>query len=167
MIVLGIDAALTQTGVAVIEDGKAKWWATLSVEGEPDEPGPRYVKLREGIAHVHLRFLRDKRVDVIVIEKPEDGIREGHEAGHILKLFGAFAVVYAECARLWKHAHLIAVEPAKWKGPYGKNLTAGMMRAKYGVECANDNEWDALGLCDYGIGIAQSRKLLTDRVSGV
>jgi hypothetical protein len=98
-----------------------------------------------------------------VIEQPELGIRKDHDAASVLKLYGAFAVTYAECARLWPQAHLMGVLPAQWKGSMKKSLTAGIMRAKYRVECRNEHEWDALGLADYAWDVARARRREAER----
>jgi hypothetical protein len=158
MLVLGIDVALTNTGLAAIEDGRAVKWLTISVEGDAEETGPRFVKLRESLELVAVRILKKKAPAIVVIEKPEHGLREGRGAGSIMKLYASFAVCYAECARLWPNAQLVGVEPKRWKGNYPKGLTEGMMRAKYGVECANADEWDALGLADYAWDLALARQ---------
>lgn len=156
MLVLGIDVSLVNTGVAAIEDGRAVKWFTINVEGDPEDTGPRFAKLREAITLAAVRVLKGKAPSIVVIERPEHGIRAGRDAGSILKLYGSFAVCYAECSRLWPKARLVGVEPQRWKGNYPKGLTEGMMRAKYRVECANDHEWDGLGLADYAWDLAMA-----------
>lgn len=158
MLVLGIDVALKNTGLAAIEDGRAVKWLTIRVEGDTEETGPRFMKLRESLEVVALRLFKKKTPAVVVIERPEHGVREGRGAGNIMKLYGSFAVCYAECGRLWPEAQLVGVEPQRWKGNYPKGLMEGMMRAKYRVECANSDEWDALGLADYGWDLALARQ---------
>ena len=158
MLVLGIDVALANTGLAAIEDGRAVKWLTIKVEGDTEETGPRFVKLRESLELVAGRILKKKAPAVVVIERPEHGVRQGRDPGNIMKLYGSFAVCYAECARLWPAAQLVGVEPQRWKGNYPKGLMEGMMRAKYGVECANSDEWDALGLADYAWDLALARQ---------
>lgn len=151
--VVGIDPGLLQAGVAQIADGRAGWRATIRVEGDPEETGPRYVKLRQALTTLWRR-MRDKcgvnaiEPAVVVVEQPELGIRRGHNAEAVLKLYGAFAVLFAEAARLWPRARVVGVDARHWKGNYPKSLTAGMMRAKYGVECRSTHEWDALALAD-------------------
>jgi len=154
MLVLGIDVALTDTGLAAIEDGRAVKWLTISVEGDAEETGPRFAKLRESLELVAVRIFKKKAPGIVVIERPEHGIREGRDPGSILKLYGSFAVCYAECARLWPKARLVGIEPQRWKGNYPKGLMERMMRAKYRVECDNHNEWDGLGLADYAWDLA-------------
>ena len=96
------------------------------------------------------------RPDFVGIEEPELGVREGHEIAHVLKLYGSFAVCYAELARLWPGATLRGILPEKWKGSVAKKTTAGMMRAKYKIECKNAHEWDALGIADYSWDLARA-----------
>ena len=133
-------------------------WLTINVEGDAEDTGPRFVKLRESLEVVAVRILKRKHPDIVVIERPEHGLRTGRDPGNIMKLYGSFAVAYAEFSRLWPKAHLVGIEPQRWKGNYPKGLTEGMMRAKYRVECANDNEWDGLGLADYGWDLAMMRE---------
>jgi hypothetical protein len=158
MLVLGIDVALTNTGLAAIEDGRAVKWLTIKVEGDAEETGPRFAKLRESLELVAASILKKKSPVVVVIERPEHGLRAGRDPGNIMKLYGSFAVCYAECARLWPKAQISGIEPQRWKGNYPKGLTEGMMRAKYRVECANADEWDALGLADYAWDLALARQ---------
>lgn len=157
MLVLGIDVALVDTGVAAIEDGKAVKWFTINVQGDAEDTGPRFAKLRESLTLAAARLLK-RAPAVVVIERPEHGVRPGRDVASILKLYGSFAVCYAECARLWPRAHLVGVEPMRWKGNYPKGLMEQMMRAKYGVECVNHNEWDALGLADMAWDVALARE---------
>ena len=153
--VVGIDPGIVAAGVAQIVDGRAGWRATIRVEGDPEETGPRYVKLREGLAAL-VKRLRDKREPMVVaVEQPELGIRKGHGVEAILKLYGAFAVLFAEASRLWPRARVMGVDARRWKGNYGKDLMARMMRAKYRVECGNEHEWDALGLADWAWDMAE------------
>lgn len=163
--VVGIDVALVNTGIAVIEDAKAVRWLTIKVEGDEEDTGPRFTKLRESLEVVAVRLLKRKAPSVVVIEKPEHGIRQGRDVASILKLYGSFAVCFAECARLWPRAHLVGVEPMRWKGNYPKGLIEGIMRAKYRVECANDHEWDALGLADMAWDVALARERVEARKS--
>jgi hypothetical protein len=159
VLVLGIDVALKNTGLAAIEDGRAVKWLTIKVEGDAEETGPRFMKLRESLEVVALRLFKKKTPAVVVIERPEHGVREGRGAGNIMKLYGSFAVCYAECGRLWPEAQLVGVEPLRWKGNYPKELWARMMRAKYpNADCANNDEFDALGLADYGWDLALARQ---------
>jgi len=156
MLVVGIDVALVNTGVAAIEDGRATKWCTINVEGSPDDTGPRFVKLRESLSLVAVRILK-KAPDLVVIERPEHGIRDDRDAGNIMKLYGSFAVAYAETVRLWPRAEIMGVEPMSWKGTLGKGMTARLMQLRYKIDCANDHEWDAVGLADYGWELAAAR----------
>jgi Holliday junction resolvasome RuvABC endonuclease subunit len=159
MLVLGIDVALTKTGLAAIEDSRAVRWLTINVEGDAEDTGPRFAKLREAIELVSVRILKKKSPAVVVIERPEHGLREGRGAGAIMKLYGSFAVAYAECARLWPKAQLVGVEPMRWKGNLSKELWGRMMRAKYpNADCANNDEVDALGLANYGWDLALAKE---------
>lgn len=159
MLVIGVDTGLTHTALAALDGGKATWRGTIAVEG--DETGPRYAVLRQALE----RFVRrvNARPDFVGIEEPELGVREGHEIEHVLKLYGSFAVTFAELARLWPRATIRGILANRWKGTVAKKTTAGMMRAKYKIECRNAHEWDALGIADYSWDIARAlRKNLTD-----
>ena len=154
MLVLGIDTGLVKTALAVIEEGVARTRLTISVEGDNEDTGPRYAKLRESLEMAARRVLKGIAPAVVAVEQPELGIRKGHDAASVLKLYGAFAVTYAECARLWPGAHIMGVRADTVK----KSLRAGIMRAKYRVECHNSHEWDALWLSDYAWDIARARE---------
>ena len=169
MVVIGIDVALTETGVAAIEDGRKVWMSTIKVEGDPNDTGPRYALLRSSLEKLFGR-MRISAPDAVAIEQPELAIRKDgkgrpRSTGAILKLYGAFAVCYAECRRLWPKAIIEGVTPQGWKGTLSKELTARMMASKYGVtEFENDHEGDALGLADYAWDLPElKRKRLTDR----
>lgn len=167
MLVLGIDVALRRTGVAAIEDGKAKWRATVDVEGDPEETGPRFVELRRAIEKLLGRL--SPAPDVVAIEQPEHAIRGNRDAGNIMKLYGAFAVAFAECARLWPRARICGVKPEQWKGHLDKRTTATMMRCKYNVkEFANLDEADALSIADWAwdVAVAFARKKSVDKAAG-
>lgn len=150
MLVIGVDPALTHTALAALEDGKATWRGTIYIEGV--EIGPRYAILRSGLE----KFVRrvKARPDFVGIEEPELSVRDGHEVEHVLKLYGAFAVTFAELTRLWPHAEIRGILANRWKGTVAKKTTAGMMRAKYKIECKNSHEWDALGIADYSWDLA-------------
>jgi hypothetical protein len=160
-VVIGIDVGLLKTGVAALEDGKVLKVFTISVEGDVRDTGPRYVKLRESLAFANVRILSYfSPPAVIAIEQPDDdeGLREGHDLMDVMKLYGAFAVTYAECARLWRQAHLVGVTPKQWKGAYPKELTARRLEVEYGQACANEHEWDALGIADWAVQVAKARQ---------
>jgi hypothetical protein len=147
--VLGIDVALLNTGVAEIRDGKATWRSTITVEGEPTVTGPRFAVLRRAFEKLVSRTLRNDPPAVVAVEEPELGIRKGHGVEAVLKLYGAFAVIFAEATRLWPRSRVIGVMPKQWKGHLSKDMTASIMRAKYKVECDTSHAWDALGIADY------------------
>lgn len=154
MLVIGVDTGLTHTALAALEDGKATWRGTISVEG--DETGPRYAVLRAALE----KFVRrvNARPDFVGIEEPELGVREGHEVANVLKLFGAFSVTYAELSRLWPRATIRGILANRWKGTVAKSTTAGMMRAKYKIECRNSHEFDALAIADFCVDLARAVK---------
>lgn len=146
---LGLDVALRFTGAAAIQDGRVAWRATIKVEGDSDITGPRFVMLREALEKLFQRQ-RVRAPAFVAIEQPDLNIRKGRKPGDIMKLYGAFAVCYAECRRLWPAAKVEGVTVARWKGSLQKSLTMRMMASKYGIErFANDHEADALGLADY------------------
>lgn len=148
-LVLGLDVALRFTGVAAIQDGRVVWRATIKVEGDSDKTGPRFALLREALEKMFLRQ-RVHAPAFVAIEQPDLNLRKGRKPGDIMKLYGAFAVCYAECQRLWPSTKVKGVTPRQWKGNLQKDLTMRMMTAKYGVESfANDHEADALGIADY------------------
>lgn len=157
MLVMGIDVALVNTGVAVIEDGVSTWRATIKVVGHTEDTGPRYAALRKSLEKLLTRVRRTPTI--VAVEQPEHALRRHKlkgrnvrvsvDPGAIMKLYGAFAVAYAECRRLWPRADVMGVLPARWKGNFGKDITWRMMAAKYKVECANEHEADALGLADF------------------
>lgn len=163
MLVIGVDAALVNTGVAAIQDGKATWRATVKVQGDPEDTGPRFAELRRGFETLVRRMFgrAEELPAVVMVEQPEHGVREGHDVGAILKLYGAFAVVYAESVRLFPEARVIGVTPEVWKGRMGKDLTARIMACKYGVKrFANLDEADALALADYAwdVAVAEAKR---------
>lgn len=145
MQVLGIDIGLVNTGIAIVNGEKVcRWRGTIKVEGEGT--GPRFAVLREALDEV---FDRVEDPACVAIEEPPLAIWKGHGAESVLKLYGAFAVAYAEAVRHWPDVRIVGVTPDTWKGTLDKESTEGMLRGKYGVECANDHEWDALGLADW------------------
>lgn len=153
MLVVGIDAALVDTGVAVIRDSKIVLCSTIHVEGDKDSTGPRYALLRRC-----LETLFEKRIrvvpDAIAIEQPEHTLRKrggaGTNPGNILKLYGAFAVCYAECARLFPKTKVWGVMPLSWKGSLGKEVSARIMTARYGMRYfKNSHEADAVGVASW------------------
>jgi hypothetical protein len=151
MLVVGLDVGLVHTAIAVVVGEKnCLWRATINVEG--DRTGPRYSVLREALeksfAHVH------ETPRVVSIEEPELEIYPGRQAGSILKLYGAFAVAFAEAERVWPEANVMGVRPAQWKGTAKKQGTQGWLRARYEIECGNEHEWDALGLADWAWNMA-------------
>lgn len=152
MIAVGIDASLVDTGVAVIRDGKVILKSTIHVEGDKDATGPRYALLRRSLETLFTKRLR-VAPDIVAVEQPEHTLRKFHgvsrNPGAIFKLYGAFAVCYAECQRLWPKTKCIGVLPISWKGTTSKELTASIIRARYGVVCATEHETDALGLADF------------------
>lgn len=174
-IVIGIDVALKQSGVVLIEDGKYGWSATVKVEGDTEDTGPRYAMLRLALE----RLFQKKGIgyaDVIAIEQPEHALRQrkikgrnvrvSADPGNIMKLYGAFAVAYAECARLFPGAEVMGVLPERWKGNLKKHLTASIFAAKYDIrQFANWDEADALGIADFAWDHLQARlrKALKDR----
>lgn len=153
MIVLGIDAALVNTGVAAIKDGRAAWWGTIKVDG--DTTGPRYVALRRGVERL-LSKMRKEPPAVVLVEEPGEEIRRNRDPYNVMKLYGAFTVIYVEVARLFPRARIVG-EPAD---SLQKSLREGIMRAKYRVECKNDHEWDALMLADraWDMAVAELRR---------
>ena len=161
MLVIGVDVGLLHTALAVIEEGAVGRRCTINVEGDTEDVGPRFVKLREGLETVSKRVLKGIAPAVISIEQPELGIRKGHDAGSVLKLYGAFAVCYAECARLWPKAHVMGVLADTVRKP----LRAGIMRAKYRVECPNSHVWDAIWQADLAWDIARARAREAERAS--
>lgn len=149
MLVIGIDVSLTRTGVAAIREGKAAWFSTISVPKEDFDTGPRYGALREGLQRLFERMVKEPP-DVVAIEQPELNVRKGRGVEAILKLYGAFAVAFAECQRLWPTAKVVGVTPRGWKGNLEKGLTARIMAAKYRIDSfENDHEADGLGLADW------------------
>lgn len=151
--VVGIDAALVDTGVAVIRDSKVVLCSTIHVEGDKDSTGPRYALLRRCLERLFRE--RVKVVpDAIAIEQPEHTLRKFHgvsrNPGAILKLYGSFAVCFAECARLFPKTKVWGVMPLSWKGSLGKEVSARIVMARYGVcEFNNDHEADAVGVADW------------------
>jgi hypothetical protein len=151
MLVVGLDVGLVHAAIAVVVgDNHCLWRASIKVEG--DGTGPRYSVLREALeksfAHVH------ETPRVIAIEEPELFIYKGRDAASILKLYGAFAVSFAEAERVWPDAKVIGVTPAQWKGTAKKKGTQGVLRSQYEIECGNEHEWDALGLADWAWNMA-------------
>lgn len=164
MLVIGIDVGLVKTGVAALVDGHVAKVFTIAVEGDPKDTGPRYAYLRRSLAIAAGRILAViGQPAVIALEIPDedegiDGIRDDHEKMSVAKVYGAYAVLYAEASRLWPKAHLVSVTPAQWKGPYPKELTERIISAKYkGAPCQNGHEWDALGIADWGHQVALAR----------
>jgi hypothetical protein len=151
LIVLGIDTGLVRTAVAIIRDGKCLWRGTIHVEG--DDTGPRFAVLREALDEV---LNRVDNPECVAIEEPELEIWRGRGASSVLKLYGAFAVAYAEVVRHWPDSRVCGVFPETWKGTLDKDSTEATLRAKYKVECANDHEWDALGLADWALKTAEA-----------
>lgn len=172
MLVLGIDVGLLRTGVAALVDGRIEKVFTIAVEGDPKDTGPRYAYLRQSLSIAAGRIIAViGQPTLIALEIPdedegEDGLREGHEKMDVAKVYGAYAVLYAESSRLWPKAHLVSVTPAQWKGPYPKSLTVGRMRAKYPeAKAANQHEWDGVGIADWGWDVADAmRKNLTSPI---
>jgi hypothetical protein len=171
MLVLGIDPGLLKTGVAALVDGWVKKVFTISVEGDPKDTGPRFACLRRSLAvAAHRLIMEIGQPVVIAVEIPDedegvDGIREGHEKMDVAKVYGAYAVLYAEASRLWPKTRLLSVTPRQWKGAYQKGLTERILGAKYPeARCANSHEWDALGLADWSSVLAG--KDLTARGGG-
>lgn len=161
MLTIGIDVGLVKTGVAALVDGHVAKVFTISVEGDPKDTGPRYAYLRRALAVAAGRIIAGiGQPAVIALEIPDedegvDGIRDGHEKMDVAKVYGAYAVLYAEASRLWPKAHLVSVTPAQWKGPYPKALTVGILTAKYPkAPCQNGHEWDALGIADWAFDVA-------------
>jgi Holliday junction resolvasome RuvABC endonuclease subunit len=145
MQVLGIDISLVNTGIAVIgNDHQCLWRGTINVEGEGT--GPRFAVLREALDEV---FNRVQDPACVAIEEPPLVIFPGRDAGSILKLYGAFAVAYAEVVRHWPETRVCGVTPEQWKGHLDKGTSQSVLRAKYKVDCANNHEYDALGLADW------------------
>lgn len=152
MHVIGVDAALVNTGVAQIRDGRAGWRSTITVEGELI--GERYAVLRRAFERLATRAVKKNDPPaVVVVEQPELGIRPGRDVAAILKLYGAFAVLYTECVRLWPRAHVMGVLPDSVE----KKLRASIMRAKYRVDFKNSHEADALYLADYAWDVAVAK----------
>jgi hypothetical protein len=165
MLVIGIDAALVNTGVAAIEDGCATWRSTIVVEGDTEDTGPRYALLRAALEKLARRV---KVAPVmVVIEQPEHTLRVRRYKGktyetdpaNILKLYGGFAVVFAESSRLWPKAEIKGVRA----DTVSKALRAGIMRAKYRIECKDSHQWDALWLADRAWDLAVARQKRVDR----
>lgn len=163
ILVVGVDVALRQSGVAAIKDRRLAWRSTIKVEGDKQDTGPRYAILRRSLEALFGR-MRLRSPALIVIEQPEHGIRAGHEPESVMKLYGAFAVCYAECCRLYPRATVRGVTPREWKGNLQKDLTARMMASKYDTEFNNYDEADAVGLADYAWDLAVlERKKLTQK----
>jgi len=160
VLVLGIDTGLVRTAIAIVKDQKCLWRGTIHVEGE--DTGPRFAVLREALDEV---FNRVDNPACVAIEEPPLVIFHGHAAGSVLKLYGSFAVAYAEAVRHWPDTHIIGVTPDMWKGTLDKESTETTLRAKYKVECANDHEWDALGLADWAWTTAEAFRGKTKRSS--
>jgi len=162
MMVLGIDVGLVRTGVAALRDGEVLKTFTIAVEGDTKDTGPRYVKLRESLSLAKTRLLAQYAPPVLVaVEIPdedegEDGLREGHEKMDVAKLYGAYAVLYAEAARLWPKARVLSVTPRQWKGNLPKAITARMTEVRYGVGPANSHEADAVMIADWGAQVARA-----------
>ncbi len=163
MLVIGIDVGLVKTGVAAVRDGRVEKVFTITVDGDVKDTGPRYAKLRESLSFAKVRLLGTLPPPAVVaIEQPDedegqDGVREGHEKMDVMKLYGDFAVLYAESCRLWREARVIGVTPWQWKGPYPKGLTQRILAARYPEAlCANEHEWDGLGLASWAFQVAQS-----------
>jgi Holliday junction resolvasome RuvABC endonuclease subunit len=152
VVVLGIDTGLVKTAIAVVSaPGKCLWRGTITVDG--DGTGPRFAVLREALDEV---FNRVDGPACVAIEEPPLVIFHGHAAGSVLKLYGSFAVAYAEAVRHWPEVHIVGVTPDMWKGTLDKESTETTLRAKYKIECANDHEWDALGLADWAWDTAEA-----------
>lgn len=171
MLVIGVDVGLVDTGVAVIANAQAVQAFTIGVEGDTQDTGPRYVYLRRALAIAAGRIIAPLgQPELIALEIPDedegvDGYREGHEKMHVAKLYGAYAVLYAEAARLWPKAHLVSVTPRQWKGSLGKKVTVRMMTAKYAITPKNSHEADALGIADWARDVAIARKYMPGKYS--
>lgn len=157
VVVLGIDVGLVDTGLAALADGRPVWKSTIHVEGDAEDTGPRFALLRECLERLLTERIRSAPA-MVAIEQPEHGLRVrkwkgkkyGTDPSSIMKLYGAFAVVYAEVARLWPKARVEGVTPQTWKGSLQKHLTASILGAKYNIRTFhNDHEADALGLADW------------------
>lgn len=157
MHVLGIDVALLNTGVAEIRDGRCTWRSTIKVEGEGT--GPRFSVLRRGFERLATRVLKNDPPSIVAVEEPELGIRKGHTAEAILKLYGAFAVIYAECCRLWPKAQVMGMKPDSLQ----KSTRAGIMRAIYKIECRDSHQADALMLAHFAWEIAVAQRRAAER----
>jgi hypothetical protein len=159
VLVIGLDPGILRTGVVAINDGAVLKVCTIAVEGDPKDTGPRYAYLRRSLALVRGRLIPDIIPQIVAVEIPdedegEDGLREGREKMDVAKLYGAYAVLYAESTRLWPTARVVSVTPSQWKGPYPKELTARRMEARYGRKCSNQHEWDACGIADWAVPLA-------------
>lgn len=153
MWVCGVDVGLVKTGIAQIKNGRAGFRATITVHGDPEDTGPRYVKLAEAIKTFFERY-KEEKPRIVAIEQPEHAIRrKGFQMRSpvaIMKLYGAFAVTYVCIQSMWPESEVIAVMPFQWKGRMSKSMTSRIIAAKYDIErFANDHEADALGLADW------------------
>ena len=153
MLVLGIDAGLVRTGIAALEGGRVIRVCTILVEGDTKNTGPRYSFLRRALEQVARNVIRFAPA-LVAIDQPDedegvDGIREGHEKMDVAKLYGAYAVLFAEAERLWPKAKVVGVTPSQWKGPYPKELTARIVEGKYGPVAKNGHEADAIAIADW------------------
>jgi hypothetical protein len=164
MLVIGLDPGLVRTGVAALRDGRVEKVFTIAVEGDPKDTGPRFSFLRRAFELASRRLIGPLGTpDLVALEIPDedegvDGVRPGHEKMDVAKLYGAYAVLYAEANRIWPSAQLVSVTPRQWKGPVPKGISERVVRAKYpAARCANSHEWDGVGISDWAWPIAAAR----------
>lgn len=161
MLILGIDSGLVRTGISAMVDGRVVKVFTIAVEGDTKDTGPRYAYLRRSLAVAAGRIIAPiGQPALVAVELPDedegvDGLRPGHEKMDVAKLYGAYAVLFAESTRIWPAARVISVTPHQWKGPTTKELSERIVRAKHPeARCANSHEWDACGIASWAEPIA-------------
>lgn len=155
MRVLGLDPG-TRMGLAVMEsNGKTRCWSEEITQVDP--------VVRLGLLY-DLVKPRLKGLDLIVIEGYAF-MRQGRgsftlgEYGGVLRLaFLAARVPFVVVAPMSLKKFVMGSGAAPGKGS-GKNVGALAVAAfkRWGVECANDNEVDAFGLMQIGVGILGKR----------
>ena len=150
MRIVGIDASLTGTGIAVIDTGGLEDLVyTFTIKSRPDDNtiSGRHQRLAN-IATVTQRYLDG--VDVAVIEAPA----LSRNTGHVWDRAGLWWLIidYANAV-----TPIVQVTPsqlkkfASGKGNADKTaVAAAMTRLWDNVEPANDNEFDALALATVG-----------------
>lgn len=166
MKVIGLDLSLTNTGVAIIEDGKLLYSGVVKSKPRGDKPIDELQRIVGIVTEVMALILNRKLYktagdpELVVIEN----LAFMAQGTSLTQLAGLSYLIRYFLTNVNSKFVLVAPSSLKkfitGKGNGDKNLVLMEVYKRYGLSFTNDNEADAFGLAQIGVALTNDKTQL-------